>query len=43
MSNEKKAEGKLHSLITLDEFKALMGVDDREDKSNEKGEMSNEQ
>ena len=33
MSNEKKTGGKaLYSLIPLDSFKALLGVDDREDK-----------
>src|SRR5215469_16727130 len=33
MRNERMATGKsLYSLITLDDFKAVLGVDDREDK-----------
>jgi len=32
MSNEKKTKDSLYTLIPLDEFKAVLGVDDREDK-----------
>ena len=32
MSNEKRAKDSLYTLIPLDEFKAVLGVDDREDK-----------
>jgi hypothetical protein len=32
MSNDKKTNGDLHTLIQLDDFKAVLGLDDREDK-----------
>jgi hypothetical protein len=32
MNKEKRAEAKLHSLISLDDFKAVLNVDDRDDK-----------
>jgi len=32
MSNEKKPNGALHTLIPIGDFKAVLGVDDREDK-----------
>ena len=31
MSNEQRADKKLYSLIPLDEFKAVLGIDDRDD------------
>jgi len=32
MNNEKKPDGNIYTLISLEEFKALLGIDDREDK-----------
>jgi hypothetical protein len=42
MSIKGNAKNELYTLLSLENFKAVLGIDDREDKANEKRKMKNE-